>query len=457
VNGRVHDWTPVRGRPTQEQDAFLADVPSAMTSGCATRLREGNTRITALLSRPKLVCKWYRQVGSRAKLRALWREADVCTEFDNTLRASRLHLPAPRPFFAAERRTLGILRGELIAFEFIPDSIGLDRLLDPRAPGEAAPRSEKERLGMLYKYGALLASLHKAGVAHQDLHADNVLVQRTGDEDRLWLLDWLHADFSADPATRQRDVAGAGADLLGVGVTGREMLRWFAAYCEAMAWQRRKRREMERRLLQQVRARIRRLTERTRNHALETSRRTVRRDYDEWFLVCAGKTDPDRVASTFAEHAGVDFGIHLTAPPLEGVEIVHDPFASSTWRAARVCERFRLPCRRVIAMASALDSESGWLAMGSSEGRALEKELQDSGSREAALRDVSILGRLLHFYGIRFHACTESDLRRVSIQSPARDRRTGGLTVHNPTILRAEPATPAEASWRVLSAHRRKE
>jgi len=70
-----------------------------------------------LLPATGAVWKWYRRVGSRAKLRALGGPSDAAREFDVASEALKRGLPTPEPLFAAERRVLGLLTDQLIAFQ----------------------------------------------------------------------------------------------------------------------------------------------------------------------------------------------------------------------------------------------------------------------------------------------------------------------------------------------------
>ncbi|MCC7195500.1 MAG: hypothetical protein IT356_08105 [Gemmatimonadaceae bacterium] len=53
----------------------------------------------------------------------------------------------------------------------------------------AAAKDRSARLGIARATGALLSSMHSAGVVHPDLNAKNILVARSGDEAEAWLLD----------------------------------------------------------------------------------------------------------------------------------------------------------------------------------------------------------------------------------------------------------------------------
>ncbi len=53
----------------------------------------------------------------------------------------------------------------------------------------AAAKDQFARLGIARATGALLSSMHSAGVVHPDLNAKNILVARSGDEAKAWLLD----------------------------------------------------------------------------------------------------------------------------------------------------------------------------------------------------------------------------------------------------------------------------
>lgn len=124
---------------------------------------------------------------------------------------------------------LGTLdNGGLYAVHEMVEGRSLDRLVADEGPDAlTAP--------VLREAWAMVQALHRAGVAHRDLRASNVVVD--GD-DRVWLVDFAFADVLADEPLQDRDLAellASTAALVGperaldAAVTTLGPLRWEAA------------------------------------------------------------------------------------------------------------------------------------------------------------------------------------------------------------------------------------
>ena len=450
----VHGWRIVRGSIREACEPVLADPASAMTSAGAVRFREGKTRVTALLPATGALWKWYRRIGSRAKLRALGGPSDVAREFDLASEALKRGLLTPEPLFAAERRVLGLLTGQLIAFHYVADSASLDCVMDLRAQDREGALSPQNRLEAMRLCGGIAAACHRAGVKHNDLRLDNVLLERTGGGLRAWLIDWNRALFPVklEDAQRLGDVAGVVSSLLAVGATMREWQTFFGTYCREMGWAPGRARRGKRRMLQMVRRRLCRLVERGRRNALRKSRRLVVVRARRWLLACVRRVQPEQLAATIEAAAGCGLDLGRGAPSMAGVEVMADPAVADTWRAASVAASFRLPCSDVLGVVVDSASGGGWLVTGPVPGRPIGEELRRPESRAGALNDVRSLAHVMHASGLRFRTCAEDDLRRPE-GCPALARRAGGLIVANPSVLRVQPEADTGASWEALCAY----
>jgi len=452
---RVHGWAIKRGTVTEAQAGLLADVRLALSRQDAQVLREGHTRLTAAPPRLCSVWKWRRRVGWRARLKGLLGPTEACVEFDSTRRAEQFDLPVARPLFVAERRALGLLQETVIAFERIPDSCGLDRLLAGWPEEKPFSLAATERREALRGYGALLASVHRAGLAHRDAHADNVLVQRDDGGLKLRLLDWLHSTAAPadDDPRKGADLRGAVEDLAWAGVALPEVLAFYRAYCHEMSWPVSEQRRTARALVRHVRRRAEHLIGRAEFLAFRETRRHVRADAGRHFIMCLRGLPMERVAATFSGHSESAWPWGTEAVPLEDVEVVDDREARQTWQAACVCERFRLPYRRVVAFLAALGRNEGSLLMRAAGGSPIEPELAARQTRQGTLRDLKALARVLHFYGLRLRSCSAGHVFRADPAGVPGGFRTGGLIVMDPRVLRLAPRESTAGSWEVLAGH----
>jgi tRNA A-37 threonylcarbamoyl transferase component Bud32 len=152
-------------------------------------------------------------------------------------------LPTPRPLVVLHRRRHGLPGDGYLLMEKVPDAVELHRFVAGLAALPAA-----ERRGVLRRCldetAALVRELHRRRLAHRDLKAANVLVQRTGDDLRLWLIDLvgvgrcrhlprprrvqnlarLHASFLRSPLLTRTDKLRFLRVYLQCGLFGRE--RW---------------------------------------------------------------------------------------------------------------------------------------------------------------------------------------------------------------------------------------
>lgn len=433
---------------------MLKAPASSMTSAAAVCLREGKTRITALLPATGAVWKWYRHIGTRAKARALRGRSDVAREFDLASEALKRGLLTPEPLFAAERRVLGLLTGQIIAFRYVADSASLDRVMDLRSQDREGALSSQNRLEAMRLCGSITAACHRAGVKHNDLRLDNLLLERTGGGLRAWLTDWSRASFPVKLEDEQRlgDVAGVVSSLLVVGAMMPEWQTFFGTYCREMGWAPERVRRGKRSMLQMVRRRMWRLVVRVRRNALRRSRRRSVVRAGRWLVACVRRVQPEQLAATIEAAAGCGLDLGRGAPPMDGVEVVADPAAADTWRAASVAACFRLPCSDVLGVVVDSASGGGWLVTRPIPGRPIGEELRRPESRADALKDVRSLAHMMHVFGLRFQTCVEGDLRRPEA-CPALARRAGRLIVAHPSVLRVRPESDTGASWQALCTY----
>ncbi len=97
-------------------------------------------------------------------------------------------LPTPRPLLVLHRRRHGLAREGYLLTEKVPDAEDLSRHV--AGLGLIPPGERRRNLRALVEQVArLVRELHRREVAHRDLKAANVLVQRTPTGPALWLID----------------------------------------------------------------------------------------------------------------------------------------------------------------------------------------------------------------------------------------------------------------------------
>jgi len=100
--------------------------------------------------------------------------------------ARRRGVPTPRVVAAMVYPRGPFYRADLVT-EFIPEATDLvEDLFDTRRKG---PGGAAERLDALRAAGALVLSMARAGLRHEDLHAGNILLQWEGAAPRGFILD----------------------------------------------------------------------------------------------------------------------------------------------------------------------------------------------------------------------------------------------------------------------------
>jgi Lipopolysaccharide kinase (Kdo/WaaP) family len=97
-------------------------------------------------------------------------------------------LPTPRPLLVLHRRRYGLAREGYLLTEKVPDAAELARYvagLGALPEGERRPRLR----ALIEQVARLVRDLHARQLAHRDLKAANILVQRADSGLALWLID----------------------------------------------------------------------------------------------------------------------------------------------------------------------------------------------------------------------------------------------------------------------------
>jgi tRNA A-37 threonylcarbamoyl transferase component Bud32 len=143
----------------------------------------------------------------RAWLRQLVRPSKARLEFDRAVAVAARGVATVEPLALGERHALFGAGESLIVTRALDDTQTLNtflvRTLLPLPPGRRA----RLRQRLARALGGLLARLHQSGICHNDLHAGNVLVRLTGDDEpTLFLID-LNAVSVSGPLDRSARLA----------------------------------------------------------------------------------------------------------------------------------------------------------------------------------------------------------------------------------------------------------
>jgi len=137
------------------------------------------------------VVKVYRDVTFGDRLRRLFGRSPAAREAANLRQARELDLPVPEILEDVQPAD----GEETIVLREIPGARALDEIA---LAGDLAPR---RRRTLTVALAGLIRRLLDAGLAHDDLHAGNVLVDET---DSLWLIDLHRARFRPALSERER-------------------------------------------------------------------------------------------------------------------------------------------------------------------------------------------------------------------------------------------------------------
>jgi tRNA A-37 threonylcarbamoyl transferase component Bud32 len=163
-----------------------------LASGQARVVKQGPHCAVYHVVLPDLDChvKHYRLADARAWLRACVRPAKARGEYDHCRAVAARGVPTVKPI------AVGAAHGPGDSF-LVTQTLGgarpLGAFIEQALPALDPGRQARLRLRLAVALGRFVARMHGAGVVHDDLHANNLLVA-LGDDDepRLYLID-MHA------------------------------------------------------------------------------------------------------------------------------------------------------------------------------------------------------------------------------------------------------------------------
>jgi tRNA A-37 threonylcarbamoyl transferase component Bud32 len=228
-------------------DALAADPDEPFRRPGVVFLKDGRSSTVAEFDLP----------GDRGPRRVIWKRLRVTSPLDpfaallrpSPALRSWVHghglrercLATPRPLLVLHRRRRGLAREGYLLTEKVPDAEELSRHV---AGLHVLPEAERRRhlRALIEQVARLVRDLHRRGLAHRDLKAANVLVQRTPSGPALWLIDLvgvtrhrnlsrarrlqnltrLHASFHRHPLLTRADKLRFLRTYLGWGLHGKE-------------------------------------------------------------------------------------------------------------------------------------------------------------------------------------------------------------------------------------------
>jgi len=173
----------------------------------------------------------------RAWLRQLVRPSKARKEYDHALAIAARGVPTFEPLAVGES-CAGVGPGDsFLITRAMEDTQPVGNFIEKTLPHLAPERNARVRQHLAQALGKLVARMHDAGIAHQDFHADNLLVKLTADELPLLYLIDLHALHVGEPLTWR----AIRANLIMLNrwfvlrVSRPDRLRFWRAYCRERA------------------------------------------------------------------------------------------------------------------------------------------------------------------------------------------------------------------------------
>jgi tRNA A-37 threonylcarbamoyl transferase component Bud32 len=208
-----------------------------LDSGLAKIVKHGPHRTVYSVALPGLRfhLKHYRLNDTRSWIRQLLRPAKARREFERALSVAARNVPTIIPVGMGERCDRPGPNESFLITASLEDTESISAFVEKTLPGLETGRHARVRQRLARTLGEFMARLHEAGIAHNDLHAANVLV-RFGAEDhlQLYLID-LHDVRLGTPlnwrATRRNLVMLNRWFALKANRTDR--YRFWRAYCRA--------------------------------------------------------------------------------------------------------------------------------------------------------------------------------------------------------------------------------
>ena len=220
-------------------------LPEWLESGQAQIVKHGPHRIVYKVELPGL-CFYIKHnlvQDQRTWMRQLVRRSKARVEFDMVTAAAERGIPTIYPLALAEQNTRVGSGESILVTRSLEGCIPLHFFLAAILPTYAEPRAAQVRQVLATELGKLVARIHDAGILHYDLHAANLLV-RVSDDDQvqLFVIDLLAVKIGPplDWPTSRENLVMINC-WFSYRVSRADRLRFWKAYFEARGlgvWQR---------------------------------------------------------------------------------------------------------------------------------------------------------------------------------------------------------------------------
>ncbi|HZY91074.1 MAG TPA: lipopolysaccharide kinase InaA family protein [Gemmataceae bacterium] len=198
-------------------------LPEWLDAGQAAVVKQNAQRTVYRVALPGLDfhLKQYRGSDRRDRLRRLVRPSQARLEFDRSLAVAERGVPTLVPLAVGEACKGKGPRSGYLATRTLPEAHPLNGFLETGLAALPRQRQARLRQRLAVALGRLLARMHRAGVAHHDLHPGNLLLRLGPDDEPLLYLIDLHAVGLGPPL----DWPAARANLV-------MLNRWFVLRCD---------------------------------------------------------------------------------------------------------------------------------------------------------------------------------------------------------------------------------
>lgn len=216
-----------------EQCQLLKDSRSAAVAVVPVSLPTGKSAV---------VLKWLKPKGWGYRLKSLFRPSPAYRSWVYGQSLIDRGLPTARPLVWLRRRRLWLPYDDFLAFELVPDALGLPEAVAERSR-LAEPLRNRVYQGWAERLGRLIERLHHCGVSHRDLKAANILLTNSNEPLQAGpvLIDLVGVSTGQGVSleVRQRDVARLAASFVNLpAVRHSHRLRFLLSYLSPRGEQR---------------------------------------------------------------------------------------------------------------------------------------------------------------------------------------------------------------------------
>jgi len=165
-----------------------------LDAGQAQIVKQGPHRIVYRVELPGL-CFYVKHnfvQDQRAWFRQLVRPSKARIEYERAVSAAQRGIPTIQPLALAEQDTRVGSGESILITQSLEDCIPLHFFLAAMLPTFPEPRATRLRQRLASELGTLVAKIHDAGILHHDLHAANLLVRVTEEDNvEIFVIDLL--------------------------------------------------------------------------------------------------------------------------------------------------------------------------------------------------------------------------------------------------------------------------